>query len=1093
MLKSGALLVSFLLLAFSTGLPPLVPGAARADAPSRPDLDSGWQSGFQAPGMDGTVQAFCEYRGDLIAGGTFRTIGTQVIEHIARWDGTAWHALGAGLTGAVDRLAVRGDRLIAAGEFTAAGDAPAAYIASWDGTDWQPLGKGVDGVPTSLAVYRDTLFVGGRFRHAGDLTVKGIARWDGETWHDGLTTEDWWPCLAVTNLATAGGRLVATFQECQPDPEGVPVPWAPHPVLWNGAGWEALSGSSFVWPERLAVLGDTLYAAGYLYHSEGTSGFYVVRWTGTDWLPLGREWPNDPGVLAGHGGALYLARAGTLRRWTGQEWTVVSQPESANFDLLFSGRDGLYSGGARVVDGPGTAHGLARWDGAAWWSVGDPSGSGLNLWDEPKRVVLAPLGDGFAAAGSFLRIGDYQVRGVAEWNGFSWRALPPCPRPIRANAFANVGGRLTAVADDLLGEGSWIRTFDGTQWNDLVPFPGPVLAISPWKDRLAAGGSFEPGHILSAPQTLRNPDYRLLPLGPGLNNVVRATCRLEGNVVASGDFTATADGSVPLSHVGLWDGAVWQSLGDGLPATALTLEPFAGGVVAGMDDGVLWWDGAAWSRLGEVFDGPVQALAVFEGELVAGGAFTQAGSSTLGSLARWRDGRWQPIGAGMNGPVEDLLALGEDLCSGGAFTAAGGVPSSGIAVWREPRTGVQSLRAVTERDSVTLSWRDPASDSHHSTVARWSPHGFPADPADGLPLPFGEAGRFPASPGSVHRFSFTLPFDGGSAFYSVFAVHDDDRLSPPARVQVRMPDRIPPSITLEIRSSPEGAGQVAIRLSCSETLLARDVNAWLDSTKVRLVQEDDAGLLWTGNADLPTAGSHLFTVCARDSMDNEACLERGIAAVVAQPGAAGRCLAVGGRLLVEWSAGAFPSESPVTVIDGAPNPPTFEVAAPHTPLIPLVLSFQVPPDDSWRREPRRLGVAGPDGTVQGGAYDPASGRLVIRAATLGFYQLQLTDDGRSRLADPSYLLIAPAVPNPFRADTAFRVELRARQWLRVSVFDVLGREVASLYDGLAGPGSETFRWDGRAAPPGRALPSGVYFARVQTDRTAGTTRLVKIR
>ena len=136
--------------------------------------------------------AFCEYQGDLVVGGSFHTIGTQVIEHVARWDGTIWRPFGSGMNGAVSQLAVQGDELLAAGDFTEAGGMPANHIASWRGTAWRALGAGVDGTPQALAVYRDTLFVGGRFQRAGDLTVKGIARWDGQAWHDGATETDLW-------------------------------------------------------------------------------------------------------------------------------------------------------------------------------------------------------------------------------------------------------------------------------------------------------------------------------------------------------------------------------------------------------------------------------------------------------------------------------------------------------------------------------------------------------------------------------------------------------------------------------------------------------------------------------------------------------------------------------------------------------------------------------------------------------------------------------------------------------------------------------------------------------------------------------------
>ena len=1081
--------------------------AGVADGP-----DANWQSGLQAPGMDGAVLAFCEYRGALVVGGSFHTIGRQTIEHVASWDGSAWQSLGAGTNGTVRQLIVQRDELVAAGDFTAAGGTPVNRIASWDGTAWRPLGDGVDRAPQALAVYRDTLFVGGSLRSAGNLVVRGIARWDGEAWHDGIAMAPVWFNYTVTNLAVAGNHMVATYMEStRTDPDDVPVPYAPHPMLWNGSSWDSVSYGLANYPDHLAVLGDTLYASGFYGSGLTPGGYYVTRWTGTEWLSLGREWPDSPGIPVGHNGALYLARRGTLHRWTGQEWIVASRPQSANFDVLFSGSDGLYAGGARVVDtlatGSQTAHGLARWDGTAWLAVGDQTGAGLNLWQDTPQAILASAGDGFSVGGNFLRVGDLHAFGLVQWDGSSWRLLPPGPGTFRANAFFDLGGRLTAVTDELFGTGSSVCTLEGSRWKDLAWFPGRVLSITPWRNRLIVGGGFAPEHILAAPQVIIDPDFVLQSLGAGLNGTVRATCPLDGSVIVSGDFTATADGGVELRKIGLWDGTTWLPLGDGLPASAITLEPFAGGVAAAMSDGVLHWTGAAWVRLGDIFDGPVQVLAVFEGELVAGGAFTHAGAVPLGRLARWREGQWLPIGSGMNGAVQDLLVNGENLWASGAFTAAGSAPSSGIANWQELQAGVESLHAHVLQDSVTLSWRDPESSTHRSTIVRWSPFRYPADPQDGRPLPLGEDGRFSASPGTVHTFHLGLPFDGGDAFYSVIAVHADGRFSPPGHAHVRLPDRTPPTIALQIRRSADGAPRLAITLHCTESLVSTGVMTRVDSTSVEMARGNDAGTLWTGTAEIAAPGSSVFTVCVRDSMGNEACAERSVTAATGRPSTAGGCLVPDGSLLVEWSASAFASEGLVTVIGDTSVPPIFEVVAHELPFTPLALSFRVHPDDSANDDPRRLGVLMPDGYVQGGVFDTASGRLVIRASAPGNYRLVPSQEELSSLADPRFLRVAPAVPNPFRSGTAIRLDLLARRWMRVTVHDIGGRTVATLFDGPAGPGEETVRWDGcrretaRASSAGRGsagagnereLPCGIYFASVQTEYTTRTVRLVKV-
>ena len=50
-------------------------------------------------------------------------------KYIAKWNGTAWSALGTGVNGFVYALAVAGTDVYAGGFFTTAGGAPAAQAA----------------------------------------------------------------------------------------------------------------------------------------------------------------------------------------------------------------------------------------------------------------------------------------------------------------------------------------------------------------------------------------------------------------------------------------------------------------------------------------------------------------------------------------------------------------------------------------------------------------------------------------------------------------------------------------------------------------------------------------------------------------------------------------------------------------------------------------------------------------------------------------------------------------------------------------------------------------------------------------------------
>jgi hypothetical protein len=167
--------------------------------------------------------------GDLIAGGEFTTAGSVQANNIARWDGTSWSALGAGLTNASGAASIyalalmpNGD-LIAGGTFTSAGGVSANGIARWDGSSWSALGTGMTGgvvytMVKALAVLPNgDLVAGGSFSSAGGIPASGIARWttacgaycDADFNHDGDSGTDadieaFFACIAGNCCATCG-------------------------------------------------------------------------------------------------------------------------------------------------------------------------------------------------------------------------------------------------------------------------------------------------------------------------------------------------------------------------------------------------------------------------------------------------------------------------------------------------------------------------------------------------------------------------------------------------------------------------------------------------------------------------------------------------------------------------------------------------------------------------------------------------------------------------------------------------------------------------------------------------------------------------
>jgi hypothetical protein len=145
------------------------------------------------------------FNGDLIAGGSFGYASATLANHIARWDGSAWHSFGTGFINGdpvtnVTALGVYEGDLIAGGKFQQSGATEVNNIARWDGTAWQAMGLGLGNDPgtdavSHMTVYNGDLIVVGRFTMAGGVSANNIARWNGSSWAamgSGITGPDPW-------------------------------------------------------------------------------------------------------------------------------------------------------------------------------------------------------------------------------------------------------------------------------------------------------------------------------------------------------------------------------------------------------------------------------------------------------------------------------------------------------------------------------------------------------------------------------------------------------------------------------------------------------------------------------------------------------------------------------------------------------------------------------------------------------------------------------------------------------------------------------------------------------------------------------------
>ncbi len=276
------------------------------------------------------ISAIAVSGSNVYVGGVFTNAGGVGANSIARWNGASWSALGAGIPGSVQAIAVRGKDVFAGGNFTMdLGGGTATNIAHWDGStwlalpglsfagtsnsffvnaiavhsndvyvggsffagnfsgqrstnivrndgiDWMPLGSGVNSNVNAIVVSGSEVYVGGRFTDASGVSANRIAKWDGSNWSAlgaGVST------VSVLSIAVLGSNVYVggSFTNAG----GVPVNRL---AKWDGSSWSGLGSGLSMLPGNpsaasLAISGDDLYMAGTFIGAGQKASLYFARW-----------------------------------------------------------------------------------------------------------------------------------------------------------------------------------------------------------------------------------------------------------------------------------------------------------------------------------------------------------------------------------------------------------------------------------------------------------------------------------------------------------------------------------------------------------------------------------------------------------------------------------------------------------------------------------------------------------------------------------------------------------------------------------------------------------------------------------------------
>ena len=584
------------------------PGVARLTA-------DGWQS--LGDGLDGDVLTLGIYNNQLVAGGRLTASGSSAIEPVARWTGSQWQSLGtpAGAPAGDERLVHTvvnlGSDLIAVGEFTSIGGVSANYVARWNGTAWSAMGAGFNRTARSAAVLNNVLYVSGGFSASGDTELASIGRWDGAAWQPVVSGDN--VSLSINRIAAINGSIYATGLIAPGNGAGfVPV------ARLTADGWRSIaedtSDQSGVFaPFDIGVYDGQIYVSGLFRTAPGESATQIARWTGSTWRgfgtgtsarvfgaatyqnkaivygeftqiggqlirnvaafdgsawsPLGVGGPDDSGSVMAtclwNGNLVFVGNfslgdrtqpvpIGSVAIWNGTTWSGLSQPIYGAVQACAVLDNTLYVGG-QLFDAQGESLGtVARWTGTAW----EPLGGGTDA----LVYAMAAYNGRIYIGGDFTEAGGVTATGIAAWNGTAWEPVSgPDGQGVNGTVGALfvyrneliVGARLFTMAGGL--PISSIARWNGTLWRPLGPslqFPATIAALTEYNGKLIVGGMFnQTGNGL----TLNNigqwdgDTETWSTLGSGTNQYILGFARVGNDLIAGGLFS-TMDG-LPSAYV----------------------------------------------------------------------------------------------------------------------------------------------------------------------------------------------------------------------------------------------------------------------------------------------------------------------------------------------------------------------------------------------------------------------------------------------------------------------------------------------------------------------------------------------------------------
>jgi hypothetical protein len=646
-------------------------------------------------GVSGSVFALAISGTDLFVGGRFHTAGDIGATNIAKWNGATWEALGGGVDQGgfysnvgVQALYASGSNLFVGGQFLTAGGLPAINVARWDGSAWHAMDFGVflpddpepQGSVQAITGDGTNVYVGGLFIQAGSIAATNIARWDGNTWQAMGDCTGGTATIIYQGNPLSGNVSALTMQQRAlfaggsfGFAGGVP---AQDIARWDGTNWENIGDVTGGSITALESYSGSLYLAGDFTNAGGVATTNAAIWTSGTWSALNADLhPVEYANTVHHfGSRLYLGgyfswlngvSAGNLADWNGTNWLALRTGTGNSLGGLVSalatGGSEVYAAGYFGTAGTNTVSGLAKWDGTNWSAVGLlPPADGWLLGNS-----VAVVGSNIFVGGTFT-IPEAGATNLAYWDGTKWNS----PGGALTNVFIS---QLLSVENIVYAAGSFsdvsgntfgpVAAWNGTNWSNVV---GASLFD---EDCLATDGT----NLYIAENTY----------SPMIEDYLLQLARWDGtNLLSLGDgFPYLRASALAVSGANLFLGV------------SVTTNNYSAELCS--------WNGTGLQTLATPTNGYIGALLALRGNLYVSGTFSSIGGTAANSIAEWDGINWLSLSNGLTfslnegnlGYVTTMVSVGRKIFAGGQFEIAGSLDSGNFAVWNEaPEIRLRNLR-----------------------------------------------------------------------------------------------------------------------------------------------------------------------------------------------------------------------------------------------------------------------------------------------------------------------------------------------------------------------------------------------------------------